>query len=66
MTIQRMDNVGIVVDDLAAATAFFVELGLKHRDGTAQAGGRECTPLDNRIHAHIGDEQIKLAAGTIV
>jgi hypothetical protein len=25
MTIQRMDHVGIVVDDLAAATAFFVE-----------------------------------------
>jgi len=29
MTIQRMDHVGIVVDDLAAATAFFVGLGLK-------------------------------------
>jgi catechol 2,3-dioxygenase-like lactoylglutathione lyase family enzyme len=29
MTIQRMDHVGIVVDDLAAATAFFVELGLE-------------------------------------
>jgi hypothetical protein len=28
-TIQRMDNLGIVVDDLAAATAFFVELGLE-------------------------------------
>jgi catechol 2,3-dioxygenase-like lactoylglutathione lyase family enzyme len=29
MTIQRMDHVGVVVDDLAAATAFFVELGFK-------------------------------------
>ena len=28
MTIRRMDHVGIVVDDLAAATAFFVELGM--------------------------------------
>ncbi|MFI6287152.1 VOC family protein [Streptomyces sp. NPDC051018] len=28
MTIQRMENVGIVVEDLAATTAFFVELGL--------------------------------------
>jgi catechol 2,3-dioxygenase-like lactoylglutathione lyase family enzyme len=28
-TIQRMDNVAIVVDDLAAATAFFVALGLE-------------------------------------
>lgn len=29
MTIQRMDNVGIVVDDLAAAVAFFTELGME-------------------------------------
>jgi catechol 2,3-dioxygenase-like lactoylglutathione lyase family enzyme len=29
MTIQRLENVGIVVDDLAAAMTFFVELGLK-------------------------------------
>jgi len=28
MTIERMEHVGIVVDDLAAATQFFVELGL--------------------------------------
>jgi catechol 2,3-dioxygenase-like lactoylglutathione lyase family enzyme len=28
MTIQRLDHIGIVVEDLAAATAFFVELGL--------------------------------------
>jgi catechol 2,3-dioxygenase-like lactoylglutathione lyase family enzyme len=29
MTIQRMEHVGVVVDDLAAATRFFVELGLE-------------------------------------
>ena len=29
MAIQRMDNVGIVVDDLDAAVAFFTELGMK-------------------------------------
>jgi catechol 2,3-dioxygenase-like lactoylglutathione lyase family enzyme len=29
MTIQRMDNVGIVVDDLDTVIAFFVELGLE-------------------------------------
>jgi catechol 2,3-dioxygenase-like lactoylglutathione lyase family enzyme len=28
MTIQRMEHVGIVIDDLAAAIEFFVELGL--------------------------------------
>jgi catechol 2,3-dioxygenase-like lactoylglutathione lyase family enzyme len=39
MTIQRMDNVGIVVDDLEAATAFFVELGLE-LEGEAPVEGR--------------------------
>jgi catechol 2,3-dioxygenase-like lactoylglutathione lyase family enzyme len=39
MTIQRMDNVAIVVDDLAAATAFFVELGLE-LEGEATVEGR--------------------------
>ncbi|MRG60243.1 VOC family protein [Agromyces sp. CFH 90414] len=29
MSIQRMDNVGIVVDDLDAAIAFFTELGME-------------------------------------
>jgi catechol 2,3-dioxygenase-like lactoylglutathione lyase family enzyme len=29
MTIQRMDHVSIVVDDLEAAIAFFVELGME-------------------------------------
>ncbi|HXU29475.1 MAG TPA: VOC family protein [Thermoanaerobaculia bacterium] len=29
MTLQRMDNVGIVVEDLAAAIEFFLELGLE-------------------------------------
>ncbi|MGO4756848.1 hypothetical protein AB4212_51010, partial [Streptomyces sp. 2MCAF27] len=29
MTIQRMDNVLIVVDDLEAVIAFFVELGME-------------------------------------
>ncbi|MFE4466057.1 VOC family protein [Oerskovia sp. NPDC056781] len=29
MAIQRLDNVGIVVDDLDAAVAFFVELGME-------------------------------------
>ena len=38
MTIQRMDNVGIVVDDLEAAMAFFVDLGME-REGTAQIDG---------------------------
>ena len=29
MTVQRLEHIGIVVDDLAAATAFFVALGLE-------------------------------------
>jgi Glyoxalase/Bleomycin resistance protein/Dioxygenase superfamily len=39
MSIQRMEHVGIVVDDLAAATEFFVELGLV-RQGEGTAEGR--------------------------
>src|SRR5215212_6424048 len=38
MAIQRMDNVGIVVDDLEAAIAFFTELGME-LEGTAQIEG---------------------------
>jgi catechol 2,3-dioxygenase-like lactoylglutathione lyase family enzyme len=38
MTIQRMDNVAIVVDDLDAAIAFFTELGME-REGEAQIEG---------------------------
>ena len=29
MTVQRLEHIGIVVDDLAAATAFFAALGLE-------------------------------------
>ncbi|WP_216627039.1 VOC family protein [Corallococcus exercitus] len=39
MTLRRMDHVGIVVDDLAAAIAFFVELGLE-LEGEAPVEGR--------------------------
>ena len=38
MTIQRMDNVLIVVEDLEAAIAFFTELGMK-LDGETQVEG---------------------------
>lgn len=38
MAIKRMEHVGIVVEDLAAATDFFVELGLERRGG-AEVGG---------------------------
>ena len=39
MTIQRMGHVGIVVDDLAGAMAFFVERGLE-LEGEAPGEGR--------------------------
>jgi catechol 2,3-dioxygenase-like lactoylglutathione lyase family enzyme len=38
VTIERMDHVGIVVDDLADAVAFFLELGLELQ-GEAEVGG---------------------------
>jgi catechol 2,3-dioxygenase-like lactoylglutathione lyase family enzyme len=39
LTIRRMDHVGIVVDDLAAAIEFFVQLGLE-LEGEASVDGR--------------------------
>jgi catechol 2,3-dioxygenase-like lactoylglutathione lyase family enzyme len=47
MAIQRMDNVGIVVEDMDAAIAFFVELGME-LEGRAEVGGLvadQCTGL---------------------
>ena len=39
MTIQRMEHVGIVVDDLAGAIEFFIELGLVLQgEGSAEGG----------------------------
>jgi catechol 2,3-dioxygenase-like lactoylglutathione lyase family enzyme len=38
MALKRMDNVLIVVDDLAAAKAFFIELGLKLESETTVEG----------------------------
>ena len=38
MTIQRMDNVGIVVDDLETVIAFFVELGMELQGQTLVEG----------------------------
>ena len=44
VTLKRMDNVGVVVDDLAAAVAFFKELGLE-LEGEAQVEGRSVDRL---------------------
>src|SRR3954454_21716765 len=38
MTLQRMDNVLIVVDDLEAAKAFFAELGMELQGETTVEG----------------------------
>jgi catechol 2,3-dioxygenase-like lactoylglutathione lyase family enzyme len=38
VSIERMDHVGVVVDDIVAATAFFAELGLELQ-GEAQVEG---------------------------
>jgi catechol 2,3-dioxygenase-like lactoylglutathione lyase family enzyme len=46
MTIQRMDHASVVVDDLEAAIAFFVELGME-LEGKAPIEGR----LVDRINA---------------
>ena len=45
MTVQRLEHIGIVVDDLAAATEFFTALGLEVEGRTSVEG-----PLVDRIN----------------
>jgi catechol 2,3-dioxygenase-like lactoylglutathione lyase family enzyme len=39
MTVQRLEHIGVVVDDLAGATAFFVALGLEVEGEVSVEGG---------------------------
>ena len=52
MTILRMDHVGVIVDDLETALAFFIELGME-LDGEAAVQGpwvdRVCGLDDVRV-----------------
>jgi len=55
MTIERMDNVGIVVDDLAATIAFFRELGLE-LEGRAMVDGEWAGRVTG-----LGDQRVEIA-----
>jgi catechol 2,3-dioxygenase-like lactoylglutathione lyase family enzyme len=55
MTIERMDNVGIVVEDLAAAIAFFRELGLA-LEGQAMVEGEWAGRVTG-----LGDQRVEMA-----
>jgi catechol 2,3-dioxygenase-like lactoylglutathione lyase family enzyme len=55
MTVQRMDNVGIVVEDLPAAVAFFRELGLE-LEGQATIEGAWAGRVTG-----LGDQRVEIA-----
>ena len=55
MTVQRMDNVGIVVDDLPATIAFFRELGLE-LEGQATIEGEWAGRVTG-----LGDQRVEIA-----
>src|SRR6058998_1862623 len=55
MALKRMDNVGIVVDDLAAAIAFFRELGLELEGRTMVEG-----EWAGRVTG-LGDQRVEIA-----
>jgi catechol 2,3-dioxygenase-like lactoylglutathione lyase family enzyme len=55
MTVQRMDNVGIVVDDLPANIAFFRELGLE-LEGQAVVEGEWAGRVTG-----LGDQRVEIA-----
>src|SRR5437868_7591594 len=55
MTVQRMDNVGIVVDDLPTTIAFFRELGLE-LEGQAVVEGEWAGRVTG-----LGDQRVEIA-----
>jgi len=55
MTVKRMDNVGIVVDDLAATIDFFRELGLEFEERTTVEG-----EWAGRVTG-LGDQRVEIA-----
>jgi catechol 2,3-dioxygenase-like lactoylglutathione lyase family enzyme len=55
MAVKRMDNMGVVVDDLDATVDFFVELGLE-LEGRAEIEG----PWAGRVTG-LGDQQVEVA-----
>ena len=55
MTVKRMDNVGIVVEDLDAAIEFFVELGLE-LEGRANVAGEWAGRITG-----LGDQNVEIA-----
>jgi catechol 2,3-dioxygenase-like lactoylglutathione lyase family enzyme len=55
MAVKRMDNMGVVVDDLDATVDFFVELGLE-LEGRAVIEG----PWAGRVTG-LGDQQVEVA-----
>src|SRR5436853_2724792 len=55
MTVQRMENVGIVVEDLDAAVAFFEELGLE-LEGQGMVEGEWAGRVTG-----LGDQRVEIA-----
>ena len=55
MTVRRMDNVGIVVDDLPATIAFFQELGLE-LEGQAMVEGEWAGRVTG-----LGEQRVEIA-----
>jgi hypothetical protein len=55
MTVQRMDNVGVVVEDLPATIAFFRELGLE-LEGRAMVEGEWAGRVTG-----LGDQRVEIA-----
>ena len=58
MAIQRMEHVGIVVDDLAAATEFFVELGLVLQGEGSVEGRCGADRLTGRVRCRLSEVRV--------
>ena len=70
MTVQRMDNVGIVVESLDAAVAFFAELGLElegratiEGDGSGRVTGLRDQRVEIAMLRDVLRQAVDLSAG---
>ena len=62
MTIQRMDHVSVVVDDLEAAKSFFVELGME-LEGEAPIEGPEVDRVNGLDGVRVDIAMMRTPAG---
>ncbi len=64
MTVKRMDNVGIVIEDIDAAIEFFTELGLERRHTSCNTRYALARASPEHPPGYIVDWSVRWASGS--